>query len=295
MSLENIERCPVCDGRGFKPFLECQDHTATGELFHVEQCTECGMLLTNPRPTVSAAPTYYQSAEYISHKSSATGPINSIYLIMRWFTLRWKYSLVKPFLTRKTLLDFGCGTGAFLQHCQRAGVNVFGVEPSEEARALAETGGIKATATINEIPDHRCDVITMWHVLEHVYDLDATLKAIHGRLDDHGTIFIAVPNWQSHDAATYGSHWAAYDLPRHIWHFSKEHMTKLLEKSGFKLIRVLPMKLDAYYVSLLSEKYKANGKLGPSNALHGLITAYQSNRHAAAHMNYSSLIYIAQK
>ena len=253
------------------------------------------MLITNPRPTESAAAKYYESTQYISHQSTPTGLMDYIYLIVRWFTLRWKLSIIKPYLINSKLLDVGCGTGTFLRYCQQSGVETFGVEPSRAARAQAKTNGIPVTDSINSMPPDKYDVITLWHVLEHIYDLHTTLTTLRDHLTDGGTIFIAIPNWQSYDAKYYKEQWAGYDVPRHVWHFGKESMTTLLEKSGYKLRGIIPMNLDAYYVCLLSEKYKTGGALSILGAARGIKKAYQSNGHAKLDMNYSSMIYIAQK
>ncbi len=295
MSLEKVERCPVCSGQSFQPYLECKDHTTSGEVFHVEQCPACGLLLTNPRPTESSAPSYYQSSQYISHQSESSGLFDYIYLTLRRLALRWKYRLVKPYLLHRTILDFGCGTGAFLHYCRQQGNNVFGVEPSNEARAIAKNQNLPLSDTIKKLPDQKFDVITLWHVLEHVYDLTGTLQALKARLNDHGIIFIAVPNHESYDAVSYRSLWAAYDVPRHIWHFKRESMTRLLDNNGLRVKEIFPMKLDAYYVSMLSEKYKAGNRLGLQHAVPGIFTGWKSNRRARLDKNYSSLIYIAEK
>lgn len=295
MSLEKVERCPVCNGQSFLPFLECRDYTKSGEVFHVEQCSVCSMSLTNPRPTEDAAAGYYQSNQYISHQSGPRSLFDGIYLVIRRFSLRWKHSLVKPYLTHNTLMDVGCGTGTFLRQCAKSGIAVMGVEPSAEARAQALLHNIQVTDSLHSLPNQKFDVITLWHVLEHIYDLPRTLQYLREHLHDHGTIFIAVPNHESPDAAYYQSCWAAYDVPRHIWHFSQEHMRRLLENNGLKLLKVIPMKLDAYYVSLLSEKYKANGKLTLPGAVSGIVQGYTSNRNARSDSNYSSLIYLVQK
>jgi 2-polyprenyl-3-methyl-5-hydroxy-6-metoxy-1,4-benzoquinol methylase len=216
-------------------------------------------------------------------------------LIVRRFSLQWKYNLIKPLLHQQGLLDVGCGTGSFLKHCQKAGVKVLGVEPSDEARAQAQLHNITVVDSLASLPHKQFDVITLWHVLEHIYDLPQTLSRLREVLDDHGTIFIAVPNWKSPDAGHYQSYWAGYDTPRHVWHFSRDNMIHLLENNGLKLRRVIPMKLDAYYVSLLSEKYKAGGKLTILNSLTGLFRGFQSNQRARHNQNHSSLIYLAQK
>jgi 2-polyprenyl-3-methyl-5-hydroxy-6-metoxy-1,4-benzoquinol methylase len=291
MSLENVNICPVCGGKTFTPHLSCKDYTTTEEMFHVERCTTCGLLITNPRPLEHLAADYYQSSKYISHTAVATGLIDYIYLTVRQFTLRWKYSLIKAKLKNNKLLDFGCGTGAFLNYCIKKGVNAHGVEPSLTARASQS----KIHGSIDQIQTKDFDVITLWHVLEHVYSLDQTLDQLREKLSNTGTIFIAVPNWQSDDAKHYGAGWAAYDVPRHLWHFSKETMKALLEKKGFKLQTILPMKLDAYYVSILSEKNATDGSLSFSKIARAIRIAFTSNARAKQQLNYSSLIYVATK
>lgn len=295
MSLEIVGNCPVCHGQSFRPFLECKDHTTTGEAFHVEQCSACGFLLTNPRPTEETTTRYYQSSRYISHQSRSTGLLDSIYLIIRHFTLRWKFKLINPYLTHHTVLDYGCGTGAFLQYCKNQGKSASGVEPSTDARKIAQSNALQVAESLEALTEPKFDVITLWHVLEHVYSLERTIQALAGRLHENGTIFIAVPNHESYDAAHYASYWAAYDVPRHVWHFSKKDMTLLLEKNGLQVIKIVPMKLDAYYVSLLSEKYKSQGRLTFRGLVAATLTGWKSNLKARAHLNYSSLIYVAQK
>jgi 2-polyprenyl-3-methyl-5-hydroxy-6-metoxy-1,4-benzoquinol methylase len=295
MSLERVESCPVCGEKIFQPFLECEDYTATHELFHVEQCPACGMLVTNPRPHQLVAGRYYQSPDYISHRSNASGIFDYIYLIIRYFTLKWKYSLIKPYLREKTLLDVGCGTGDFLYQCQKRGLKVFGVEPAAFARARATSRNVTAVESLETLPDQKFDVITLWHVLEHIYDLHNTLNTLKEKLANHGTIFIAVPNWQSFDASRYQNQWAGYDVPRHVWHFSKASMTQLLENTGLRVQKILPMKLDAYYVSLLSEKNSSGGKLSFMGIVCAVMAGYQSNAKASSDINHSSLIYIVQK
>ncbi len=295
MSLEKVEYCPICKGKSFQPFLLCKDHTVTGELFHVEKCSNCKMLLTNPRPIQASVPAYYKSSQYISHQRAAKGLIGHIYVIVRYFTLKWKLSLIKPYLTNNTLLDVGCGTASFLLHCKQCGVEVFGVEPSVEARLQATEQNIRVEESLEKLPRQKFDVITLWHVLEHIYDLDATLAVLKEKLADHGIIFIAVPNWQCSDASYYKDRWAGYDVPRHVWHFSRQNMSRLVENAGLKVKHVIPMKLDAYYVSLLSERNGIDGKNTLSNVANAIKTAYRSNARAEYDNNYSSMIYLVQK
>jgi 2-polyprenyl-3-methyl-5-hydroxy-6-metoxy-1,4-benzoquinol methylase len=291
MSLEELITCPACTGNTFIPHIIGKDHTATGELFHVKQCTTCGLLVTSPRPTETNAARYYQSTAYISHTGAAAGLIDYIYLIVRRFTLNWKYHLIRNRNPHGKLLDYGSGTGAFLNHCIDKGIDAYGIEPS----VIARDAHTKVAESLDKLEVNEFDVITLWHVLEHVYPLEQTLDQLKQRLAKTGTIFIAVPNWQSSDAKHYGAEWAAYDVPRHIWHFSQAAMKQLLTKKGFKLQAIIPMKLDAYYVSLLSEKNANHGKLSITRIVRALKTALISNVRAENDLNYSSLIYVATK
>ncbi len=295
MHLEKVEHCPICNGNRFQPFLTCKDFTTSGEVFHVEQCSGCNMLLTNPRPKQEDAGAYYKSTAYISHQSIAFSFIDRIYLLIRHLAIRWKYRLVKPYLQGKTLLDFGCGSGSFLHYCSRQGQQCFGVEPSTEARQLAIMPNIHVAHSLDNLPQQIFEVITLWHVLEHIYPLVQNLEQLKAQLSEYGTIFIAVPNWQSPDATHYKQAWAGYDVPRHAWHFSKKNMTQLVEKAGLKVKQIIPMKLDAYYVSLLSEKYLNNNKLSLPALLRGIVQGIRSNNAAGKKRNHSSLIYVVQK
>ncbi|CAN5598165.1 class I SAM-dependent methyltransferase [soil metagenome] len=293
MSLETITVCPLCQGNSFQPFLVCKDFTTSGELFHVKQCIVCNLVFTNPRPTETDAAMYYKSDSYISHTSAASGFLDYIYLIIRHFTLGWKYRIIKSYLKSDLLLDVGCGTGQFINYCASHNVNAHGVEPSAEAREAAKTDLV--VESMDKLPNIKFDVITLWHVLEHIYDLPTTISQLKNKLTENGTIFIAVPNYESFDANHYKELWAAYDVPRHVWHFSKKTMEMLVEKHGFHIKRIIPMKLDSYYVSLLSEKNSSKGKLTLSNTFTALRIGLRSNLKAKSELNHSSLIYQIQK
>ncbi|NOT75231.1 MAG: class I SAM-dependent methyltransferase [Cyclobacteriaceae bacterium] len=250
------------------------------------------MTITNPRPKEEEAGKYYQSTSYISHTSTAAGIMDYIYLIVRRFTLKWKYSLIKSHIQSGKLLDMGAGTGHFLNYCKSAGIEAYGVEPSQ-ARTSANNNNI--FQALNDLPEAKFRVITLWHVLEHVYDLKETLTQLKNKLEENGTILVAVPNLQSFDAKHYQDQWAAYDVPRHVWHFSKESMKALMENNGLHVKEIIPMKLDSYYVSLLSEKNISNGKLSLTGVVKGIWNGLRSNLKAGNEMNYSSLIYIIKK
>ena len=294
--MQHLTACPVCQQTNFSAFLSCEDYTVSHETFHLQQCKDCGFVLTNPQPDESELPRYYQSDAYISHSNKTQNVIDRVYKVARNYTLNWKCNLVQKYSLQKptSLLDFGCGTGAFLQQCQQHDIRVAGVEPS----SIARTEAIKITSApispTMENVNGAFDVITLWHVLEHVGDLNGTIASLKQTLHDKGTMFIAVPNYKSSDARKYGKYWAAYDVPRHLWHFSQESMKMVLEKHKLNLAKVLPMPLDAYYVSLLSEKYQAGANSG-RNMVRGLLEGWKSNSVAEQTNEYSSLIYIVRK
>lgn len=294
MRQEEVHSCPVCEDSSFCELQTSKDYTATGELFHIKQCKTCGLLITSPRPSVETMSRYYQSEKYISHASASFGLLDSIYLIVRYFTLKWKFSLIKPFLHGNPILDYGCGTGSFLKEAMQNNYPVQGVEPSPEARRKISST-ISVVPSLDQLPSLQFDVITLWHVLEHVSALRETLRHIKGRLTNRGTIFIAVPNWESYDAKHYHKQWAGYDVPRHLWHFSKNSMETLIQKEGLRIIKVIPMKLDAYYVSMLSEKNAHGGKLTIVRTLHAVWVAIVSNLRGREKKNQSSLIFVVQK
>lgn len=294
MKMEEVTSCPICQGQHFTPAFACTDFTATREVFHVKHCTHCGLGITSPRPLESQVSVYYQSPEYISHAAGARGIIDSIYLIIRRFTTQWKYRLVAPYLKINGLLDYGCGTASFLAEMKKHSPTIHGIEPSTEARKNIPPG-IPVVPALADLPLQTFDVITLWHVLEHVYTLRETLRQLKQRLSDQGALFIAVPNHLSPDAQHYGAHWAAYDVPRHLWHFNQASMAALLQQEGLRITHTIPMKLDAFYVSLLSERYAHPGQPGPISMMKAIWNGIQSNLRARRSKNFSSLIFVVQK
>lgn len=294
--MKSLSSCPVCAFSELKPYLSCKDHTVSHETFQLQKCPTCGFVLTNPRPDERDLPKYYQSENYISHSEKTSGLLNQGYRIARRFTLTWKYKVIlhHSIIEPKKLLDYGCGTGSFLAKCQDKNIRVTGVEPSQTARnTVIRNTQAPIFANLDNLND-TFDVITLWHVLEHVPDLHETLEKLKALLEENGTMFIAVPNLQSHDAKIYRENWAAYDVPRHLWHFSRDTMKRLLDTHQLRINTILPMKLDAYYVSLLSEKY-AGGLNTLVNITRGIRTAWNANRNARTTADYSSLIYIIRK
>jgi len=291
--MEKINECPVCQKNSWIKERVCKDHTVSGELFQIERCAGCGFLMTNPRPKKENIGRYYQSSAYISHSDKAEGLVNRIYREVRKLTLASKYRLIRPFLSNPHLLDIGAGTGYFLKYCKDKGVQVRGVEPDSGARETAmriHQIRLEEEQALLEMEDNSFSVITMWHVLEHVHDLDERIRQLRRLLKSDGRLLIAVPNPLSNDAAYYQDFWAAYDVPRHLYHFVPESIEKLFNRYGFRLEKMLPMKWDAYYVSMLSESYK-NGKPGMLSAF---LRGFLSNLRAK-NGKYSSQIYIFSK
>ena len=283
---EKLESCPSCGHTHFNNYIICTDHAFSKESFALVKCSKCELVFTNPRPDKEKIKEYYKSDTYISHTNAANNIINFLYKIVRSFTLRSKYRLISKYKAKKRILDFGCGTGHFVNYMDNKGWDASGYEPYIEPTNL--NANIKIYKSTNEIKDaEKFDVITAWHVLEHVHDLKETLKLLRKRLKKGGVLFIALPNLNSYDANIYKDFWAAYDVPRHLYHFSRKSFKRLVEHVKLNLVKTDPMKFDAYYVALLSEKYK-----GTNNPYKALINGFKSNRRATKTREYSSLIYV---
>lgn len=287
-----ITNCPICGKSAFKPFLETTDYTLTKETFALVECSTCQFVITSPRPEDKDLGKYYQSNDYISHTSKATSLGNVLYLIARKFTMRSKKKLATKLSPNKgRILDIGCGTGDFLETCKNEGWKTVGVEPSSIAGSQAKAKGIEIIDDLNRVTG-KFKLITLWHVLEHIPNLGETLHTIHSLLEEDGKLVIAVPNHLSEDGKKYKNFWAGYDVPRHLWHFNQRTMNQLLQKNQFILKETIPLKLDSFYVSLLSESYLGK-KL--TRYLQAFIMGIVSNRKAKTNKEYSSLIYIATK
>ena len=273
-----------------KIFLKTKDHLVTQETFNLVKDSTYDMLITEPQP--KNLDDYYQEENYISHSDDAKSVFEKIYQIVKSYTLRKKIKLINQFsLNGKKILDIGCGTGEFLACAKNNNWKTFGVEPNLKARQKALEKKLNIVEKL-EIPNtNKFDVITLWHVLEHLPNLQEQIVKIKNLLSDEGTLIIAVPNYKSYDAAYYKENWAAYDTPRHLWHFSQNSITEIFNEHNFKVVKTLPMHFDSYYVSLLSEKYK-NGR---TNYLKAIYRGLLSNLNAKRSGEYSSLIYILKR
>lgn len=277
-------------------YLRTRDYHLTNAVFMLQRCDACGLILTSPRPADADLAAYYASSDYVSHTSRGTNPINRAYLIARRYTLRRKIALVESFAPAGKILDFGCGTGEFLKYARKRHWDTYGVEPAESARKVAEKELPNIHDNLQSMASSQLHAITLWHVLEHLPQLNQTVAQLKDRLSDDGLIFIAVPNINSYDSLHYGPLWAGLDAPRHLWHFTQPTMLRLLQNHQLTWIRTIPMKLDAYYVSLLSEKYSSPKNTLSLTAVYNAIRmGLKSNTKARRSTEYSSLIYVAKK
>ena len=291
--MEQINSCPVCGTTKFSIYLECTDYTVSQKTFKIDQCDACDFLFTNPRPNKNEIGPYYQSSAYISHTNAKKGLFNKAYQIIRNYAIGQKIKLITGLLKRKSdikLLDIGCGTGEFLAGCIKKGWNGVGVEPSESARVQGiENYNLSVfDEKFLKTTKDRFDVITLWHVLEHVHDLNERLDQIKALLSSKGIVIIAVPNNDSADCNEYGGSWAAWDVPRHLYHFTPKTIKELMVKHGLRHAYSAPMVFDSYYVSLLSTHYK----YGKKNYLKAIKSGMLSNQSTKGNPEkYSSVIY----
>ncbi|GGG36797.1 class I SAM-dependent methyltransferase [Bizionia arctica] len=275
-----------------KPYLTVKDHSVSGEEFQLIENETYGFLETVPQPTEVKLPEYYKTEDYISHTDSQRNLFEKVYHIVRDISLKRKLKLINSFSSnKKRLLDIGCGTGDFLQTAQKNQWEVSGIEPNKQAREIANKKTNQAVFDIDQLEkfeENSFDVITLWHVLEHLPNLENQISVLKKLLKAEGTLIIAVPNYKSYDASYYKNYWAAFDVPRHLWHFSKKSISNLFLKEQMEVVKTLPMTFDSYYVSMLSEKYRK----GTLSIFNGFRVGWLSNMKAKSSGEYSSLIYV---
>lgn len=285
--------CPICGSEKHKLSISVKDFTVSKEIFNIVECGGCGLLFTNPRPGINDIGDYYKSASYISHTNQQTGVFGRLYQFLRNRAIDRKLSWIEKHSSGNEILDYGCGTGEFLSFCSKQGWNTIGVEIADEPRknAISRYGlNVISPLLIDSIALNKFDVVTMWHVLEHVDNLLDTVRTIVAKIKPGGLLVLALPNPESWDAKHYKEFWAAWDVPIHYYHFKKEDILRLADMAGLSLVETKNMPFDSYYISLLSEEYKTGNK----KWLEAVKIGFLSNLKAGPN-NASSLTYILRK
>jgi len=289
--------CPICGNNTCRQQLLCTDYTVSHQQFGIAGCNDCSLRFTHNAPEENAIGPYYQADSYISHTDTDKGLISKLYKAARSFTLRHKRRMVQGYtgLQQGKLLDVGAGTGVFAHAMQQAGWQVTGLEPDSGARQVAiRNYGMQLLSpeSLFQQDAQSFDAITLWHVLEHVHNLHGYLQLFGALLKPNGRLLIAVPNYTSADATHYAQYWAAYDVPRHLYHFSPQAMRRLAGMHRLEVQSVHPMWLDAFYIALLSEQYKT----GRQRLVQAFWQGLGSNIKALLHKeSCSSLIYILRR
>lgn len=298
MSIQiNYTLCPICGSAGISRVLKVKDNTASHEYFEIYHCSNCQVRFTQNAPSEASIGEYYKSENYISHTDTSKGLINNLYQRVRNISINQKKKLVEKItgLQKGNLLDVGSGTGYFASAMQKAGWDVTGLEPDEGARKVAlqqHSLELLPTQQLFDLTPNSFDAITLWHVLEHVHGVKKYIETFKKLLTDKGKLFIAVPNYTSYDANSYGPDWAGYDVPRHLYHFTPQTMKWIMKEYGLKMTDIKPMWFDSFYVSLLSSKYKN----GTPNWFGAFWTGLVSNINAMSDVRKcSSVIYIISK
>jgi 2-polyprenyl-3-methyl-5-hydroxy-6-metoxy-1,4-benzoquinol methylase len=296
--IERLNKCPLCNSGLFLNKQDIKDHAVSKESFILCKCSKCSLLFTNPRPDAESITSYYDFPEYFSHEDKAKNLTQLIYQKVRNYSVKKKVKLISGFHEEGRLLDYGCGTGALLYEAKKQGWKVSGVEPNSKARTQANVklkGKVKES--LGDLPrDKKFDVITLFHVLEHIHEIKKTVKQLIKSLRSSGYMIIAVPNPESWDAQKYGNNWAGWDVPRHLYHFNTTAMENFAETFDLTLIEILPMKFDSYYVSLLSEGYLEPNQNLVTRYFKAFFSGQKSNMEAKNKPGYhSSNLYIFKK
>jgi len=293
----SYQACAACDNKDIRKVMDVKDHSISQESFEVWECASCALRFTQNVPSPENIAPYYKSEEYISHSDTKKGIVNNLYHRVRTIMLDRKFRLVAKYSQTKQLLDYGAGTGYFPAYVQSKKHPVTAIEIDPDARSYAkEKFGLEVLSPEvledGTLDKNQFDVISLWHVMEHLYNPKTYAKRFHELLMTNGHLIVAVPNYTSSDATYYQNSWAAYDVPRHLWHFSPASMKEMIESQGFTLVEKKGMPFDSFYVSLLSEKYK-NGKSSLFGGFRRGFSSYSKSRRDVDRC--SSIIYVFRK
>jgi 2-polyprenyl-3-methyl-5-hydroxy-6-metoxy-1,4-benzoquinol methylase len=267
--------CPLCRKSNLRLHLSTTDYSISKEPFDLFRCGDCDFIFTQNAPDEAHIGKYYESDDYISHSDTKRGVVNRLYHVARDFMLSQKWNLLRRLSDGKKLLDLGSGSGYFLNFMKSKGYAVAGVEVSDSAVTFSkERFGLDVRSPLEFLTNYgekNFDIVTMWHVLEHLHDSDAYLQQVHKILKTNGLLVIAVPNCSSYDATHYQKFWAGYDVPRHLWHFTPKTLRTIADRNGFKVETIKKLPLDPFYNAMLSEKYKKNPLFLPAGFLFGML------------------------
>jgi len=270
-------------------YIRTKDYSISQESFDLMYISEKDVLQTTPQPEPERIVSYYESDDYISHTDNKRNWFEKLYQSVKSFSIKSKLNLIEKNTSEKgMLLDYGCGTGDFLVYAKKSGWSTLGFEPNLKAKAISKEKGIKILDGLEELDNNTFDVISLWHVLEHIYHPEASIAEFKRILKPDGILIIAVPNYKSFDANHYKEYWAAYDVPRHLWHFSKTSIQQLASSQNMYVKKIAPMWFDSFYVSLLSEKYKTS----KFNVFKAFWIGLKSNLHGLRSKEFSSHIYL---
>ena len=279
---KRLTKCPLCKSGLFLNHFDATDHSVSKETFRLCKCSNCDLIFTNPRPDEETIGKYYEFDDYISHQDKSNNLTNTVYKQVRKITIKGKIELLNQYSPENAeVLDYGCGTGYFLQTAQNKGYRTSGIEPNDKAREIASSFGLEISKNLDEIESSKkYDIITLFHVLEHVHGMRNTLKKLINRLKKNGTLIIAVPNIDSWDSQNYKNHWAALDVPRHLYHFNQKSMSFLADEMKLSIVNKKPMPFDSYYVSILSENHQFPDQSTLKTYLKAIKNGIKSNKWA---------------
>lgn len=285
-------KCPWCGSEKSHLHLKLKDYFLTQEDFEIVECEECHLLYTTPRPDANEIGRYYQSENYYSHQENKKGFIPKLYEAIKKINIKHKYKIATEGIAKGgKMLEIGCGVGDFLHYAEQKGWECYGAEPSEDAVKILHSKSdakIVKPEQVEGFPDATFDLICMWHVLEHIDNLKWQIDQLKRLIKPQGRIVIALPNYQSYDAKYYKDKWAAYDVPRHLNHFSDDFMRNKLVDNELIFEKEEKLVWDSYYISYLSEQYCSHKCALLKGAWRGLVSNLKAKRSG----QYSSLIYV---
>lgn len=291
-----IKACIVCGSTDHQTELLVTDWLVTQEKFNVKRCNKCLFRFTANPPSAEAAGKYYETEEYVEHSDNNDGFINKLYHFGRKWMMKYKLSLIQNLQTGNRLLDVGSGAGYFLNFMQQSGYAVEGVEISEKAvKGCKDKYNIDAyhpSRLIGNKIEINVDIITLWHVFEHVYEYDEYFNSFSKLLSKDGRLIIAMPNYKCLEEKIYRTHWNGYDTPRHLWHFTPETFKKFAADRGFEIVKMKSLPLDPFYNSMISASYKKSFTLLPITLLNGILSSILSS---ISLKHSSSIVYILKK